>query len=144
MLSNPRVYFAMADDGVLPKVFRQTNEKTQVQEFSLAVFAIFLVVVLFFFETFKDLLSYVMFFDSIGMVSTAATIFILRRRADNVKEGIFQISFGKNVIPALFIFIYAVVAVTALWSSPQNVLKALLLFSLGMPIYWLMKKVVVK
>jgi APA family basic amino acid/polyamine antiporter len=41
ILSNPRVYFAMAEDKVLPKVFMRVNSKTQVQQIGVIVFCAF-------------------------------------------------------------------------------------------------------
>src|SRR5439155_13638481 len=38
LISNPRIYYAMADDGILPHIFKKVNSKTQVQEFALLFF----------------------------------------------------------------------------------------------------------
>jgi len=38
ILSNPRIYYAMAEDGILPGIFKKVNPKTQVQEFGMSFF----------------------------------------------------------------------------------------------------------
>ncbi|MFN8354981.1 MAG: amino acid permease [Spirosomataceae bacterium] len=147
MLFNPRIHYAMADDGVLPPIFKRTNERTQVQEFALTIFAVFLILVLLFIDSFRQLLNYVMFFDSVGMVTSAATIFILRRQATQqpiADGGIYTIGLGKNLMPALFIVIYFVTALSALLSTPENLPIALGLFAAGLPLYYIIKKVIGK
>lgn len=139
MLTNPRVYFAMADDGVLPQIFKKMNPQTQVQVFALSIFVGFLVLVLLFIDSFKELLNYVMFFDSVGMITSAFTIYLLRKQAIS-NTNIYQIGFGKNLLPAIFIITYTAVAISALLDSPQNIPFSLGLFLGGFPLYFLIKK----
>lgn len=140
MLFNPRIHYAMADDGVLPPIFKRTNERTQVQGFALTVFAVFLVLVLLFIDSFRELLNYVMFFDSVGMITSAFTIFLLRRQAQGqALTGVYTIGWGKNIVPAVFIVIYFVTALSALLSTPENLPIALGLFAGGLPLYYLVR-----
>jgi basic amino acid/polyamine antiporter, APA family len=81
LISNPRIYYAMAEDKVMPHVFQRVNKRTQVQEWGVTLFCIFIVVTLFFLSSFQRILEYVMFFDSISIITAAAAIFILRKRA---------------------------------------------------------------
>ncbi|MEI2756059.1 MAG: APC family permease [Chitinophagaceae bacterium] len=53
LLSNPRVMFAMSEDGVFPKIFRKQNEQKGVMVVSLTIFAAVCVIVLFFADTFR-------------------------------------------------------------------------------------------
>lgn len=142
MLTNPRVYYAMAEDSVLPPAFKKQNDKTQVQEFALTVFAVFLVIVLLFIDSFKQLINYVMLFDSIGMISSAFAIFILRKKIKNEDlSNIFTLKLGKNLMPALFILTYFLVAIASLLSDYRGALIGLGLFAIGFPLYWIMRKV---
>jgi APA family basic amino acid/polyamine antiporter len=75
IMSNPRVYYAMAEDKVLPPIFKRVNSRTQVQEFAVTVFVAFIVLTLFFSSSFTQVLSYVMFFDSISLITASAAIF---------------------------------------------------------------------
>lgn len=143
MIYNPRIYFAMADDGVLPAIFKRTNPKTDVQVFALTVFVGFLVMILWFADSFRELLNYVMVFDSIGMVTSAATIFLLRKRQSNNEDEIYKIGFGKIIFPVVFILIYFITAMSALLSSStQNILISIGLFVAGLPLYFLMRKAI--
>src|SRR5690606_35661899 len=84
LLSNPRVMYAMSKDGILPKSFMKRDEKKDVLTMSLTVFAAMGIVVLFFAREFRQILGFTIFLDSIGMATSAATIFILRKRTKHL------------------------------------------------------------
>lgn len=80
LLSNPRVMYAMSKDGVFPKMFGYRNEKTGAITTSLTVFALTTILISFFGKGVDPILNFSMFLDSIGMATSAAALFILRKR----------------------------------------------------------------
>ncbi|MFX7021337.1 amino acid permease, partial [Acinetobacter baumannii] len=80
LMSNPRVMYAMSDEGTLPKIFGKQNEQNGVLTVSLTVFAALCIVILFFAQTFEKILNFTIFLDCFGMVASSATIFMLRKR----------------------------------------------------------------
>lgn len=143
ILSNPRVYYAMAEEKILPAIFKRVNERTQVQEFSVTVFVVFMIVTLFLTSSFSKVLNYVMFFDSISLASAAAALFVLRHRAkkNGDPEGIYKMR-GYPWMPAIFIVIYSLVNVSVMVSNPQAATIGMVLFVSGLPLYWGLKKLV--
>lgn len=83
LMSNPRVMFAMSEDRVFPKIFSYRNPKTQALVAGLSTFALVTIVITFFGKGVDNILNFTMFLDSIGMSTSAATLFILRRRMQN-------------------------------------------------------------
>jgi APA family basic amino acid/polyamine antiporter len=140
LMSNPRVYFAMAEDNILPPIFKRLNSRTQVQEFALTIFCVFILITLFFLSSFQKILEHVMFFDSIGFITAAAAIFILRYRAkkDGVPKDIFRIK-GYPVLPAIFILVYVAVNVSVFYTNPTAAVTGFVLFALGLPLYYLIQ-----
>ena len=67
IMNNPRVYYAMADDKILPEIFKRVNPKTMTQEFSLTFFVALMILSLFLLGTFEEILNYVMFIDSLSL-----------------------------------------------------------------------------
>jgi basic amino acid/polyamine antiporter, APA family len=140
IMANPRVYFAMAEDKILPPIFKRLNHKTQVQEFALTVFCGFILVTLFFISSFQKILEHVMFFDSISLMAAAACIFILRRRAtagDNGKQ-VFKMR-GYPFLPACYILVYLAVNVSVFYANPIAAVSGFILFVSGFPLYYLIK-----
>jgi len=143
ILSNPRVYYAMAEDRVLPAIFKKLNERTQVQEFSVTVFVGFMILTLFLSSSFSKVLNYVMFFDSIALASAAAALYVLRYRAKKEGDppGIYKMK-GYPWMPAVFIVTYTLVNVSVLVSNPTTSGIGFLLFVSGLPLYFILKKLI--
>ncbi|HWY12450.1 MAG TPA: amino acid permease, partial [Bacteroidia bacterium] len=141
ILSNPRVYYAMAEDKVLPGILSRVNKKTQVQEWAVSLFCIFIILTLFFISSFQRILEYVMFFDSISLVTGAAAIFILRKRAarKGEKEGVFKMK-GYPYLPALYILVYMAVNVSVMFANPHAALWGFILFISGLPLFYIIRK----
>ena len=72
--------FAMADDGILPKIFQKRTQEKDVLIVSLTVFTLITIIILFFANTFDKILGFTMFLDSIGMATSAATLFVIRKK----------------------------------------------------------------
>ncbi|MBS1560902.1 MAG: amino acid permease [Bacteroidetes bacterium] len=80
LLSNPRVMAAMSEDGSLPRLFARRSQRTGVHTVSLTVFMILSVATFSMMSTFDAILNYSIFMDTIGIATSAATIFVLRAR----------------------------------------------------------------
>lgn len=141
ILSSPRVYYAMAEDGMLPAIFKRINPKTQVQEFGMSFFVLAILVILFFVGTFSDMLRYVMFFETIGVSIAAMAIFILRKKTKGLDTaGIYTIKWFPLVVPVLFILAYWFVTINIFISFKENPYAALFClaaYALGLVIYYI-------
>lgn len=80
LMSNPRVMYAMSEDNILPPAFRKRNTNTDVLTVSLSVFAAICIIIIFWAKEFDKILSFTIFLDCFGMILSAATIFILRKK----------------------------------------------------------------
>jgi len=142
LLSNPRVYYAMAEENVLPLAFKKVNEKTQTQEIALTAYVAIIVVFLFTLSSFQKILNYVMFFDSIGLIAACAAVFILRKRAkqDGEEKDIYKMKFYPWMT-IIFIIGYALVNISVMFFAPETALIGFLLFLIGLPLYYLLQKV---
>jgi APA family basic amino acid/polyamine antiporter len=118
LLSNPRVMYAMSKDGILPKAFSRVNEKRDVLTVGLTAFATIGIVVLFFMDEFNKILSFTIFLDSIGMATSAATIFILRKRTKHLDgKGIYKMKLYP-LLPLIFIAAYIFVGISIAIDTP--------------------------
>lgn len=139
VMSNPRVYYAMAEDGILPPIFKKVNPRTQVQEFGMSFFVAAAIAVLFFVAKFNDLLKYVMFFDTIGLSLAAFTIFLLRKKTKDLDgTGIYTIKWFP-LVPIIFIVSYLFVTVNIFITFKENPYAALIClaaYAVGLVIYY--------
>lgn len=119
LLSNPRVMYAMGEEGSLPKVFSQQNKKN-VLTVALTVFAAMCIVILFFAQTFEKILNFTIFLDCFGMIASSATIFKLRKETKHLDgTGIYKMKLYP-LLPLIFIAAYAFVGVSIAIKDPST------------------------
>jgi len=140
LMANPRVYYAMAEDGVLPIIFKKINPKTQVQQFGLTFYTLLIIITLFFISSFGEILNYVIFFDSISLITAAAAIFILRKKIVSAieEQSVYKMK-GYPIIPALYIIAFIGVIVVLLITKTDSFLWGGVLFIGGLPLYYLIR-----
>ena len=140
LLSNPRVMYAMSKDGILPKAFQKKDEKKDVLTISLTVFAAMGIIVLFFAKEFDQILGFTIFLDSIGMATSAATIFILRKRTKHLDgTGIYKMKLYP-LLPLIFIAAYIFVGISIAFNTPDLALIATGVFAAFLIIYFLVTR----
>lgn len=140
LMSNPRVIYAMSEDGALPAIFQKKLEKRQVYIVALTVFAAVAFVVVFFAETFERILAFSIFLDSFGMATSAATIFILRKRTKHLDgTGIYKMRLFP-ILPLLFILAYVFVCGSIVVNSPKIALTGTAVLVGFMILYFIIRR----
>ena len=140
LLSNPRVMYAMSEDGILPSAFKKRDRKKDVLTVSLTVFAAICIIVLFFADTFDKILSFTIFLDSIGMATSAATIFVLRKRTKHLDgTGIYSMKLYP-VLPLVFVFTYIFVGTIIAITNPEFAVIGISVFIVFLIIYFLTQR----
>jgi basic amino acid/polyamine antiporter, APA family len=125
LMSNPRVMYAMSEEGVLPKLFSKKNLKTGVLTNSLTIFAAVCAAIVFQAKAFDEILSFTIFLDCFGMVTSAATIFILRKRTKHLDgTGIYVMKLFP-VLPVIFIAAYTFVAISITIDKPMTAITGI-------------------
>lgn len=136
LLSNPRAMFAMGEEGALPKIFSKMSKKTEVITVSLTVFTVIAVVIIFYAKTFDKILNYTIFLESISMASSAATIFMLRKRTTHLdRKTIYTVPLYP-VLPTIFIAAYTFVAFSIYADDPDAALNGLYIFVGFLAVYF--------
>jgi APA family basic amino acid/polyamine antiporter len=140
LLSNPRVMFAMSEDGVLPKFFQYRSDNKGVFVIALSFFSFISIVVVFFAETFEKILSFSIFLDSFGMVTSVATIFILRKRTRNLDgTRIYKMRLFP-LIPIIFIAAYTFVNASIIINTPFIALIGTAILTGFLVLYFIIRK----
>ena len=137
VLQMPRSYHAMAEDGVLPAVFRRVDPRTQVSMAGLALFGATMLVPAFLLGSFEKLLNYIIFTDMVTLVVVASTLFVLRRRGEGT--GAFRMP-GYPVLPALYVLALLAVATHVAVSEPALALAGTAILVAGWPLFVLGRK----
>lgn len=107
MLSNPRVISAMGRDGVLPKLFAQSDETKGVSVSALTVFTAISLISVYAGESFERILNYTIFIDSIGLGVGMATLYRLKGEPLSIMTHVVALIFiSACVFTGLNIFMF--------------------------------------
>ena len=134
MLTAPRVYFAMAEDGVFFRKMAEVSATTRVPIPAIALQgAVAIAIALS--GTYGQILSYVVSVDFIWFGLTGAALFVFRRR-DPPAPG-FRAP-GHPVTTGLFVAACAMVVIATVVANPLNSLVGFLILLAGIPAcrYW--------
>jgi len=136
ILTAPRVYYAMAQDGLFFKKAGEIN-RFGVPGFALVVQGVW-AVLLCLTGTYSDLLDYVIFAVLIFFTLTILAIFVLRKRRPDIPRP--YKAFGYPVIPAIYILTTTVIMVILLIYKPKYTFPGLVIVLLGIPVFYLWKR----
>lgn len=134
MLTAPRVYFAMANDGLFFKGVGMVHPKTRAPIVAIALQGLLAIVVALR-GTYESILNYVVSVDVIFFGLTACCIFVFRKREGATGEGLTRVP-GHPFTTTIFIAVCWLVAVNAVYKYPRNTLIGLAIMAAGIPAYW--------
>ncbi len=143
MLTAPRVYFAMAEDGLFFKAVGRVHSRTRVPIVAIALQGI-LACVIAVSGSYDRILSYVVSVDFIFFGLTAACIFIFRKRMGQPKDSGSTRTFkvpGHPLTTGLFVIICWVVVINTVYKYPENTLIGLAILLAGIPAYFLWRNI---
>lgn len=131
ILVTPRVYQAMARDGLFFARFAALHPRSRTPVTAIAAQGAWAIVLLLS-GSYGQLLDWVTFADWIFFGATAATLFVYRRRAGS--PGFAVPAYPWT--PLLFIAASLYVVTGAVISNPPNALRGALLLVAGVPVYF--------
>lgn len=132
IIQMPRSFYAMAQDGVLPRAFLRVNPDTQVQEVGLLFFGATMLLPAFVLGSFDKLLHYVMFTDTLTLAVVASTLFVLRRR--HAGDGGFSM-LGYPLLPIFYIVCLLGVALRVFSLEPRLAAAGIVILLTGWPLF---------
>jgi len=138
MLTAPRVYFAMAEDGLFFRAVGRLHPKTRVPIVAIALQGL-LAIVIALSGRYEQILNYVVSVDFIFFGLTATCIFVFRRRKENREvadaSAITSVP-GHPVTTGLFVVTCWLVVINTVYKYPENTLIGLAILFAGIPAYF--------
>ncbi|HEY8232540.1 MAG: APC family permease [Vicinamibacterales bacterium] len=132
ILTAPRVYYAMAKDGVFFRAVGELDAKTRVPVLAIALQGLAAAVIAVS-GRYEQILNYVVSVDFIAMGLTGATLFVYRKRGE---EGSFRVP-GHPFTTAFFVLSCWLVVAATIHRYPGDSVKGLAILAVGLPVYWL-------
>jgi len=133
-LSAPRIYYAMADDGLFFKGIAKVHPEFKTPINAIIVQSVWAVILLLFWGTLEDLITYTVSVEWIFFTLAAAGIFIFRRRLKDANRA--YKTFGYPVTPLIFISINTWFVINIMINKPLHAGIGLGFLLLGLPVYF--------
>lgn len=132
MLTAPRVYFAMARDGVFFSRVGKLSEKTHAPVVAIALQGVWASVIAVV-GLYAQVLNYVVALDAVFFGLTGAALLVFRRRDPAPVKGMRMP--GHPVTTLLFVGAFWVLAANTIWKNPSDAGMGVLILLLGLPVY---------
>lgn len=137
-LSAPRIYYAMAEDGLFFKGIAKVHPVFKTPVNAIIAQSIWAIVLLLFWGTFEDLITYTVSVEWIFFTLAAAGIFIFRKKLKNTERP--YKTFGYPVTPLIFICINTWFVINIMINRPLHMGIGIAFVLLGVPFYFFFKK----
>jgi APA family basic amino acid/polyamine antiporter len=132
MLTAPRVYYAMAEDGLFFRAAGWVPKSTRVPAAAIALQGIMAIVIALS-GRYEQILSYVTSSDFILFGATATCVFVFRRR--DARDAGYSVP-GHPWTTAAFVAVCALIVAGAVYSSPKESLVGWMIAVSGLPAYF--------
>jgi basic amino acid/polyamine antiporter, APA family len=137
IIAGPRVYFAMARDGVFPAAAARVHPRFRVPVAALVAQSLWSGVLVLS-GTLAQLVSYTGFALVLFSGVAVSAVFVLRRRVPDAARP-FR-AWGYPWAPAIFVAASALMIANEIWRSPGPSVAGLAIIASGMPVYWWMTR----
>ena len=130
--AGPRVYFAMARDGVFFKSAARVHPKYKTPAASIiaqALFSILLVLT----GSLDAIANYVGFAITLFAGTAVAAVFVLRAKEPNAPRP--YRAWGYPITPAIFVFVSAAIVLNAFYTDPKVTFTGAAIILAGIPLY---------
>lgn len=137
ILVGPRVYYAMAKDGLFFRKVAHVHPRFRTPGFSIFIQAIW-ASLLTLLGSFEQIFTFTMFIAIAFWIAATASVFTLRKKRPDLPRP--YKTWGYPIVPALFIIASAGILLNTLIEKPVEALAGLLLTALGIPAYFYWKR----
>ncbi len=136
-MSAPRIYFAMAKDGVFFPQLAKVHDKWSTPYVAMIFQAFWACILILMWGSFIKVITFVTFMDIVFMMLAGFALFILRKKRPDVPRP--YKTLGYPVIPFLYVLITAAFVINLIISMSMESLSGLLILFLGIPVYYYFK-----
>jgi APA family basic amino acid/polyamine antiporter len=134
IITGPRVYYAMARDGLFPSLAEHVSAKGQVPTYAMVLQSVCAIIILFAVD-FQNLYKYASVGLSLFALLFIGAVYVLRWRRPDMERP-FRVP-GYPVVPAVFMVVILFMAVFAFVQWPKPSTWSLGSILLGIPVYYL-------
>lgn len=138
-LTAPRIYYSMSRDGAFFKAIARLHVRHQTPVWAICIQSGWAIILLLFWSTFENLMTYVVFMDWVFMTLAAIGIFYFRHKFRTQPHTGFKTPLYP-VVPLIFIGISLWFVVYTLIGKPEQAWAGIVLLLAGLPVHYLSRR----
>lgn len=139
-MSAPRIYYALAEDGLFFKKLAAIHPKYHTPANAIIAQCIIACIILLFWNTFEEVINYIVFVDYFFMALAVFGVIILRRRLPNAERP--YKALGYPFVPLLFVLFTMFVLTVSIIEKPETAAICLGAVVVGYGVYFLFKETI--
>jgi APA family basic amino acid/polyamine antiporter len=134
VLTSPRVYYAMAKDGLFFRSVAWVHPRTRVPIIAVLLQGVFAMIIAVS-GTFNEILNYVMSVEMVFLSLTALSLFVLRRKDTEPESALYAVP-GHPLTTLLFAAVNITLVLVLFYRFPVNSAMGLGIAAGGLPVYF--------
>jgi len=138
VLAGPRIYYAMARDGVFPKAMAAVHPRFHTPSRAIFLQSVWTTLLIYISARFESLVVYTGFALVIFAALAVLAVFVLRVRRPDLPRP-YRVPLYP-LLPGLFVLAFVVIAVFTFRVFPKESLLGLLTVAAGVPFYFLFRR----
>ncbi len=142
-LSAPRVYYAMADDGIFFRKLAEVHPTFRTPVNAILTQSGWAALLLLFWGTFEDVITYVVFMDWAFFALVAGSVFVFRRRDRGGESPAGKSAYrvpGYPFTPLIFMVVCGLFVLNTLIERPLHAWVGLVFMAMGVGVYFLFRR----
>ena len=137
-MTAPRIYFAMARDGVFFEKLAYIHPKYKTPVYAMLLQMVWACVLILLWGSFGKLINYVVFMDIAFMLLAGLSIFIFRKNKENAERPVK--AWGYPIVPLIFVLLSLSFVVSTLFGKDtmEQAIAGLVVMTIGIAFYYLL------
>ena len=136
-MSAPRIYMAMANDGIFFKQLTIVHSKYKTPVVSMVIQAVWAILLMLVLNSFRELMAFVVFMDTFFMTLAGIAIFVFRKKRKAAERPVK--TFLYPIVPVIYILFSAAFVISTLLAMPGPSWYGLILLAIGIPLFYYFK-----
>lgn len=138
-MTAPRIYHAMAEDGLFFKSLSKLHPKYQTPYVAMLFQMVWACILILIWGSFSSLITFVTFMDIVFMALATASIFVLRRKQSDQEMPSFVVPLYP-IIPILFLIVTVAFVINTMVALPTESWAGVGILLLGVGAYFFFKR----
>ena len=136
-MSAPRIYYAMAEDGLFFKFLSKTHPTFKTPHYAMILQSSWAIILILLWGSFIRIITFVTFMDILFMAIAASTLFVIRRSQE--EQAPFHLKYYP-VVPILYLLVTVAVVLNTAINLQSESFAGTIILIIGLPVFYFFKR----